>query len=401
MNATKAAASSALVFRGKYLRGLEISTIVIVAGWQIAGAGVQLATSLSGYSAPGVEIVAWTVQAVIIAAGSVLLLRGSVNTRLIRGLVAADVAAGVAAMAACTPSVMLSANWAWGTVVWIGVLLLLYRPVRELVALIAVTALMTFSALVAAGDLDRRFAAGFISTLYASASIQLAVVFAARALVLAASHAATAAEEEAAVVTRHRIAEAVHTDRQARSRTVRARNEPLLAGLASGSLHPDTREVQQMCAIEAARLRRMFAESDDVPDRLLHELQACADVADRRGVAMDWATSGTIPQIPASVRRELTDAALSVLATASVRARVTVTAGRHEVAVCLFCDPDAQPPPAVPGLQIQVTSQRDASGLWVEARWHARLRQRSWMTIPSSMTACARGFLRIPGIASN
>jgi hypothetical protein len=153
---------------------------------------------------------------------------------------------------------------------------------------------------------------------------------------------------------------------------VRERNEPLLEGLADGNLHADDPTVRQRCAVQAARLRRMFAESDDVPNRLLHELHACADIADRRGVAVDWATAGTVPQIPEAARRELTDAVIAVLATTLTKARVTVISDQAGVAVSLFCDSPANPPPMVPNGPITITTQRDEDGLWMEARWQAQ-----------------------------
>ena len=364
--------TTARLFNSRYVRGLEIAVVVIVAGWQVAGAAVLMVTHLSSYPSPGVEVTAWIAQAALIALGSVLLLRGRLNARLAGLVVAADLAAGVAAIAGCPPGGMLSANWAWGTIVWVGLLVLLHRPLRELLALIAVAALITFTALAAVGDLHRRSVAGFIAALYAQASIQLAVVIAARALSLTASQAAEAADDQARTATRRRIADAVHADRQARYRQVQERAGTLLTGLADGSLHPDDPGVQQRCAIEAARLRRMFAESDEVPNPLLPELQACADLADRREVALDWAVSGTVPQLPAAVRRELTEAALVVLATTPTRARVTVVADRDGVAVSLFCDSPAEPPSVRANSQIEVTSQRDEDGLWMEARWPPR-----------------------------
>lgn len=371
MSAFTPADSAAVVFNTRYIRGLEIATVIVVAGWQIAGAGLSLLSHYPLYRSPGIEVAGWIVQAGVIAVGAVLLLRGRLTGNLAWSLVAVDVAAGIAAVAACPRDGMLSANWAWGAMVWVGVLLLLRRPLREVVILIAVAALITFCALAIVGDLHRRSASGFISTLYASASIQLAVVIAARALGGAAKRAADAAQAEARTATRRSIAEAVHADRQARHRTVQERNEPLLEGLADGSLHADDPGIRQRCAVQAARLRRMFAESDDVPNRLLHELHACADIADRRGVEVDWATAGTVPQIPEAARRELTEAAIAVLATTLTRARVTVIADQAGVAVSLFCDSLADRPP-VPNGQITITTQRDEDGLWMEARWQAQ-----------------------------
>lgn len=367
-----AADSAAAVFSTGYIRGLEIATVIVVAAWQIAGAGLSLLSHFALYTSPGTEITAWAVQAAVIAAGAVLLLRGRLSGHLAWGLVTLDVTAGIAAVAACPPGGMLSANWAWGATVWVGVLLLLHRPLRELVILIAVAALITLCALAVVHDLNRRSASGYISTLYASVSIQLAVVIAARALAGAASRAAGAAQTAARTATRRSIAEAVHADRHARYRAVREKNEPLLEGLADGSLRADAPEVRQRCAVQAARLRRMFAESDDVPNQLLHELHACADIADRRGAAVDWATAGAVPQIPETARRELTEAAIAVLATTLTRARITVISDRTGVAVSVFCDSPDDPQPAVPGSQIEITAQRDDDGLWMEARWQAR-----------------------------
>ena len=81
---------------------------------------------------------------------------------------------------------------------------------------------------------------------------------------------------------------------------VRETVEPLLQDLAAGRANPADQAVQRDCAIAAARLRRLFAESDDAPDPLIHELLACADVAERRGVAADLEAVGGIPAVPAA-----------------------------------------------------------------------------------------------------
>lgn len=57
-----------------------------------------------------------------------------------------------------------------------------------------------------------------------------------------------------------------------------ATSVPLLQGLADGSLTPDDPDITRACAIEAARMRRLFVEVD-VPDPLRHELTHRADVA--------------------------------------------------------------------------------------------------------------------------
>ena len=64
------------------------------------------------------------------------------------------------------------------------------------------------------------------------------------------------------------ISARVHAARQARWLAVRETVEPLLQDLAAGRANPADQPVRRDCAIAAARLRRLFAESDDAPDPL-------------------------------------------------------------------------------------------------------------------------------------
>jgi hypothetical protein len=116
----------------------------------------------------------------------------------------------------------------------------------------------------------------------------------------------------------------------------------------------------------------MFAESDDAPDPLIHELIACADVAERRGVAADLEAVGVIPAVPAATRRVLTDMAITILAAAATRARITVTAAGDGLIVSFVADGPADAPLPVPGGDVTISHQRDDDVLWVEARWNVR-----------------------------
>jgi hypothetical protein len=122
--------------------------------------------------------------------------------------------------------------------------------------------------------------------------------------------------------------------------------------------------------VEASRLRRLLAETDDVPDPLLHELRACADIADRRGVLVDLHVVGRLPELDPPTRRALTEAPLHALAGADRQARVTVVGRADGVAVSVLVD--GGPPVEVassPESGVVVTSQEGENGLWVEARW--------------------------------
>ena len=203
---------------------------------------------------------------------------------------------------------------------------------------------------------------------------------AARTLHVPAQQAEDAATREADATARQAVADRIRATRRARWLELRATAEPLLSGLAAGTADPADLAVQRACAVEAARLRRLFAEGDETPDPLVHELHACADVAQRRGVAVDIETAaqfpGTglpgseLPAVPPEARRAITDLAIAVLVNAISRVRVTVTGTVDGVIVSLVSDSPVQPDlPASPA-GLVVDSQRDQQSLWVEARWN-------------------------------
>ena len=235
-------------------------------------------------------------------------------------------------------------------------------------------------AVLARDGLHQPNVAAFITVLAGSTGIQVAISVAARTLDVPAQQAEQAATREADIAARQAVADQIRGARQARWLELRATAEPLLSGLAAGTADPADLAVQRACAVEAARLRRLFAEADDTPDPLVHELHACADIAQRRGVAVDIETAaqfpGTqlpgpqLPAVPPEGRRAITDLAIAVLVNAISRVRVTVTGTVDGVIVSLVCDSPADPdlPSAPAGLVVD--SQRDGQSLWVEARWN-------------------------------
>jgi hypothetical protein len=358
----------------RYARALDIAVVAAVAGWHLAGAAPLLVAHLGSYASDQFQIAAWCTIALIIAAGSVLLLRGAASRRTGWALAAAALVISTAAALGCPPAQMLATNWAWGTAGWVGVLVLLRRPLAELGVFLSLEALATFAVLARDG-LDRRAVAAFITVLAGSAGIQLAIAVAARALNVPARQAADAATREADATVRRAVAEQIGAARRGRWLELRATAEPLLSGLATGTADPADPAVQRACAVEAARLRRLFAEGDEAPDPLIHELHACADVAQRRGVAVDIETAAQfprsqIPAVPPEGRRALTDLAIAVLVNATSRVRVTVTGTVDGVIVSLVGDSAADPD--LPGRpdRLVVDSQRDQESLWVEARWN-------------------------------
>jgi hypothetical protein len=359
----------------RYQRGFELAVVGVLAARHVASALVAGVGDHSAYRSFGAEMVAWAVLAGVGAAGSVRLLRHRTGPSVSWLLAGVALAASALATAAMAPGQALSgAHWAMGATGWYGVLVLLRRPVAELGALLAANAGLTLAELVRDGTADRVSLTRFVMAVYVLAALQVGLALVVRALDGTARRATAAAESQAAVRRRVQVAEALHRSRLGRYQTVRQSVVPLLVGLASGELDPADPRTQRRCAVEGSRLRRLFAETDDVPDPLMHELRACADVAHTRGVLVDLQVVGRLPTLSLPVRRALTEAPLHALAAAHRQARVTVFGQSNEVAISVLADTAAGEPAqlaTLPDRAVTVTVQERDNQRWVEARWRA------------------------------
>jgi hypothetical protein len=130
--------------------------------------------------------------------------------------------------------------------------------------------------------------------------------------------------------------------------------------------------VRIRCAVQAARLRRLLAEGDEVPGPLVHELHASADVAERRGIAVEIETAGQLPQVPGPARRVITDAAIAILTAARSRTRITLAAVTAGIAVSFVADTGAEVLLPAAGEGVAIEQQQDGGMLWAEARWNSQ-----------------------------
>ena len=359
------------VLSGRYQRAFTIAVVFLVAGWHVAGAGGQLLRDRPLYGSFAFQGAMWLVMALAIAAGSILVLRGAPGWRLAWALALVALAASTAAAAASPAGQMLAANWAWGSAGWTGVLVLLRRRFAELAWFLAAEALAILAVQVRDG-LHRTDLAGFLALLAWSTGAQVAVAAGVRALKVAADQAAAAARSEDAARERAATAEIIGAARHARWLALQESAVPLVAELAAGTADPGDAQVRSRCAVQAARLRRLLAEGDEVPGSLVHELYASADVAERRGVAVDIETAGLLPEVPAPARRVITDVAISILTAARSQTRITLATVAAGIAVSFVADTGAvvSLPPAGEGVAIQ--QQQDDGMLWAEVRWTSR-----------------------------
>ncbi|WP_165975406.1 hypothetical protein [Actinomadura rubrisoli] len=364
-----AEASARNSFAVRFNRAFDAAMVVTVALWQVGAAGMALLAYLDDYRSAAAAVALYAAQGLIIAAASVLLLRRRGGTGWTLSLVAADLATGIAMAANCPGGQQLRINWAWTTVGLIGVLLLMHRPVRELLAFLAVNAGVVLTALVLTGDLNRHVAAGFVVLLYASVSTQLTMVGGARVFRFNGGVAAAAAAERWEMATREMVIEEVAATRQNRYQEAGRLIAPILRGLADGTANPSDPRLRHQCATAEAMLRQLLAEHADLCDPLLGLLQPGIDKALRRGVVVDMARVGEPPVMDQATTSALAQVPLAVLAGTRTYARITVVStAADQVSVSVLTDGDVTVGETDTG-DVDLTIDHEGDLLWVEARW--------------------------------
>ncbi|QXJ21230.1 hypothetical protein AGRA3207_002065 [Actinomadura graeca] len=358
---------SPLMTEAEFLVGLRWAVVVIAL--TILGS-FSMGRHLDAYRPLAVQATAYGVLLAIAAAEFVLILTRGRWGRMRWPAAALALGASAAACASLPPGgAGTAANWAFGTVGWLGVAVLLDRRFGWLIGFLAVHETINLTALLVSGgrDLDSvlNFAAGSITTI----GFPFATGIAATVL-RGVAERAEAQRKEAEAHSRAAKIEAVrHEVWQERYADLSVTVAPLLAGLAGGTLRPDDPEVQRLCWIEAARMRRLFAETDDVDSPLLHELAECVDIAVQKGVKAELKAHGDLGPIPREIRRALTEVPLAALAKAGTRARVTVIDAYGVVSVTVVSDCGPVRIPEQPEITVVVDDLVDENEFWVEATW--------------------------------
>lgn len=356
--------------RAQLRRGLRIAILLVTIAILFGLSLPNLLRRLHLVEVPVAQVVAFASLAAVLAAEAVLLARrrqwGTMRRLAVVVVLAASALSYVTLPDGYTST---TSDWAFGAANWVGLVVLLDRPLRSSVLFLVAHELVALANLLLLADLEQsapaRFATGSVTVI----GFPLCVAVVAAMLRRIGTAAAAASREIERVRTEEAVATESHRRRAQRFAELSGTTVPLLEGLADGSLAPDDPEVQRRCAIEAARMRRLFAEADSVTNPLLHELRHCADVADRKGVMVELDARGQVPALPLAVRRDLTEAALTALATATSWARVTMIGGKDLVSVSVVADCGALsvPSPATPDVRVE-TFGNDAI-VWMEAQW--------------------------------
>ncbi|GAB3248001.1 hypothetical protein [Kineosporia babensis] len=388
------------VIADEFLRGLRIAAMSVTSVVLIF---IHLPVALQftdAYRWPAADLGALVAMLAVVAVAAVFVALDRPWSWLRWVLLAVVFVACVGGTVAVEPEYLIDTpHWSWEMFGWFAVLLLLDLRLRwffgALLGQYAVTAALILGQDAAHAPMLVEFG---VTGLLAGAWQSTVALFSI-ALRRSAEVALRTAVEEEQLRTFERVAEQLHRDRQARYADLAVTTAPLLAGLASGQLNPADSGVQRACSVEASRMRRLFAESDDVADPLEHEIHACVDVAERRGTAVQMSTRGSLPALPLPVRRALTEPVIAALAGARSAARVTVTGQtsaaleqgvgmQDSVTLSVVTDGAQDGAVEVPegeqilpgagggigraGGRVRVSRLRSGDRLWVEVTWQAQ-----------------------------
>ena len=204
-------------------------------------------------------------------------------------------AVGVGDRAAAPGGVVGPPHQTLGAIGWFGVLLFADSGIVALLGFLGVHVALTVVQLGLADRLDRPTLVDLAVVVAITGGFQVAVGAAGAALDRVAAAATEAARRQAATVTAEEVARQLHDDREERYGRLRDSVLPLLRGVGDRSLSPADPGVQRRAALEAARLRRLFAEESDVHDPLAVELESLVDVVEQRGTEVRFSATGQRP----------------------------------------------------------------------------------------------------------
>ncbi|MFI7633065.1 hypothetical protein [Nonomuraea sp. NPDC049400] len=359
----------------RYARYTAIGAVVIAAAWHL---GYDLTVTVAGWPSfrwPWLAAVAWIAYtAVGVVAARSLVRRFEGPARAIE-LAVAVLAVDVAVIVSCRPADLLGpADWGWGSVGWLGVMLLWNRPRwrSELIAFLSANAGIMLTAMIVTGTVDRVSIAKYLMVMAGSITLQLGYAAGCHTLRVRADDAALLARRLAADDAWRESAQRIHADRLRRYAAIRDVAESLLEQLAEGA-DPGDPQVREDCTAGAMRLRRLITEREDVPDELVSVLRERIDAAERRQVLVTAPPFGQrMPVLPQGVREDLLRAPVLALDGARSRARVTVSAMSTMVSVAVVADNDDLPISTAPVREpsgVVVTFQRQGRDVWVNSIW--------------------------------
>lgn len=356
----------------RLLTRMRLILLIATVGIQWGLSFRQMLGDLDRSTPPSVEVAAFGALATttaVIAASLIIGARTSVTLDTFLAL--SSLAAGTLANVVTPPDRLMTADdWVFGLIGWFGLMVLVHRPPLAIVAFLAAHLVLSLGGAVLLGGGQGPHVPEIVIAAIPVFGLQLMVAFVVVTMRRTIAATDLVAAQNEALRTREAIAAQARRDHHERLAELRAGVLPLLAALAECQLDLSAPETRRRCAIEAARMRRLFAEYDDVPDRLLHELRAGIEAAERRGVSVALSVRGITIDIPQRDRKELVDIAVTALSWVQTTARVTVLRTTQAVRLSVTGDiaPDDHPFCDYAGSTAVTLVAASGKTYW-EARW--------------------------------
>ncbi|MGC9536931.1 sensor histidine kinase [Streptomyces sp. UG1] len=369
------------LIRGQLLHGAQLAALLIGLLSQFTLSLHQLTAHQGGYRPAWAQTAAFVCLAAVAAIAAAYLLRGRQIPPRVRWWSLGAVLAVSATCAFTLPAERLTgaADWGFGLVGWHALVLLGDLRVRAFAAFLGAHMGLYVTAILLSGTPTATETAVIGVAAISNCGLQLSVgVLLTHLLHGTAPAAGIAAAREEELRTRERIREDMQRAHKERYLALTATTVPLLVGLGHNVLSPHDEEVRLRCGVEAARMRRLFAESDAVSDPLLNELRACVEVAEHQGATVNLAVRGRQGEVPVEVRRELIDPVAVILGRTRSTARVTVVWTPRTVRVSVVSEngagghgtpQDAHAHDRATNAKVSVTRTTHGGSVWVETGW--------------------------------
>lgn len=366
------------LFRRQLLHGAQLAALLICLLSQFAFSLRELTAHQDVYRPAWAQTAGFICLAVVAVIGATYLLRGRQIPPVVRwwSLGAVLVVSATCAFTVAPDRLTSAADWAFGLVGWHALFLLADLRVRVFATFLGAHIGLNATALFLSGTPTVAELAVMGVVTMTTCGLQLSVGVLVRLLQGMASAAGTAVSREEELRTRERIHEDMQRDHKERYLAMTTTTVPLLVGLGHGALSPLDEEVRLRCGVEAARMRRLFAENDAVSDPLLNELRACVEIAERQGATVNLAVRGQRSEVPVDIRRELVDPVAVILGRTRSTARVTVVWTPRSVRVSAVSEDGAGgigEPARTPGratnAEVTVATTTHDGSVWLETGW--------------------------------
>jgi hypothetical protein len=355
------------------------AAVVVMFGWQVIAILPVVIYCWTRYGLVASSALIWLAYAVIGGISARIVLRGGGRSVALPLTVCPLVLAGVAISALKSPGGFFGHyNWPFTVSGWSALVALWRRRLPELLAFFVANIVVGLAVVIALRETDRLSLGRFIVECVGVSVLQITIFVGGKAVAGLARRRAEAEDALARTRIVRLAAEAAQATRRINYETIRETVANLLDDLAAGQLAMTKPDTRQQVRVAVTRLRRYLVETDELTEQLSHELRACADAAERHGIAVDLiAPVGTVPPLPVGVRRGLTDPIIQVLAATATHARITVVASVAEVVIAVMADARLQAPIQATHKDVQVAQDAEGELLWMQASWTGKSLSRS------------------------